>query len=157
MDWDIGGGLREEKILRAKEALFGPSFWRLLGRALARSHFEKEIQTLWAFLPKSDFSAAGGPAFGGGKGDAQKKKKTVLKKILNELRALRPESRLFALLWEDAPKSISAVIASRDSTMLKNLAVSMSSVPASSYFIANGFSAFSEAEIKIRGLIRRVL
>jgi len=156
MDWDIGGGLREEKILRAKEALFGPSFWRLLGRALARSHFEKEIQTLWAFLPKSDFSAAGGPAFGGENVDAQKNKNSVLK-ILNELRALRPESRLFALLWEDAPKSISAVIASRDSTMLKNLAVSMSSVPASSYFIANGFSAFSEAEIKIRGLIRRVL
>jgi len=77
--------------------------------------------------------------------------------LVHELRALRPESRLFALLWEDAPKSISAVIASRDSTMLKNLAVSMSSVPASSYFIANGFSAFSEAEIKIRGLIRRVL
>lgn len=159
-EWNLGG-LREEKILQAKEALFGPSFWKLLGRALSRSHFEKEIQTLWAFLPKSDFSAIGGPAFGG---DAGTQTCEVIK-VLNELRALRPESKIFALLWENAPdgkfgadpKAVSAMIASRDPALLKNLAASMSGAPASSYFIANGFSAFSEAEIKIRGLIRRVL
>lgn len=151
-DWNVSVGLREEKILQAKEALFGPGFWKLLGRALARSHFEKEIQTLWAFLPKSDFNKTG-------EGES-----SVLK-ILNELRALRPESKIFALLWESAsdasvgagPKTINAAIASRDAALLKNLAALMSGAPASSYFIANGFSAFSEAEIKIRGLIRRVL
>lgn len=145
MDWNISGGLREEKIINAKEALFGQNFWKLFGRALARSHFDKEIKTLWTFLPQSDFEKTG------------VKENSVLK-ILNELRALRPESTLFAMLWGTGDtKTISAVIAGRDRTLLTNLAVSMSSAPASSYFFVNGFQTFSEAELKIRSAVRKVL
>src|SRR3989344_979004 len=144
MNWNVGG-LREEKIINAKEALFGQNFWKLFGRALARSHFEKEIQTLWTFLPKSDFEKT------------ESKENSILK-ILNELRALRPESALFALLWEAGDtKTVSAVIAGRDPAMLKNLASSMSGAPASSYFFVNGFQTFSEAELKIRSAVRKAL
>jgi len=140
--------LAYEKIKKAKEALRPSDFWKLFGRALARSSFEKETATTWAFLPKTDFAKTN-------EGERN------LLAILEEMRSLRPESNFFALLWESslapATKSINALLAGNDASKLKTLAELLGSFPASSYFFAKGFATFSEAELKIRGFIRRVL
>lgn len=140
--------LSHEKIKKAKEALRPSDFWKLFGRALARSSFEKEIATTWAFLPKADFEKTNESEGG-------------LLAILEEMRSLRPESNFFALLWESslepAKKSINALLAGSDASELKTLAGFLGASPASSYFFAKGFATFSEAELKIRGFIRRVL
>ncbi|MDP3934807.1 MAG: hypothetical protein Q8Q46_01130 [Candidatus Giovannonibacteria bacterium] len=140
--------LAHEKIKKAKEVLRPSDFWKLFGRALARSSFEKETATTWAFLPKADF-------------EKTNESDESLLAILEEMRGLRPESNFFALLWENslepATKSISALMAGNDAAKLKTLAELLGASPASSYFFAKGFATFSEAELKIRGFIRRVL
>src|SRR3989344_2557049 len=140
--------LASEKIKKAKEILGPSDFWKLFWRALARSSFEKETATTWAFLPKTDFAKTN-------EGERN------LLAILEEMLSLRPESNFFALLWESslapATKSINALLAGNDASKLKTLAELLGSFPASSYFFAKGFATFSEAELKIRGFIRRVL
>ena len=150
--------LASEKIKKAKEILRPSDFWKLFGRALARSSFEKEPAPTGAFLPKTDFSATGGPAFGG---EGVNNYEWVLLAILEEMRSLRPESNFFALLWESpieqAAKPVNALLAGSDSLKLKALAEFMDASPASAYFFAKGFKTFSEAELKIRGFIRRAI
>ncbi len=135
----------QTKIKRAYEALLGAGFYKLLGRAFARSHKDKETDTFWAFLPFSDFEKTG-------------QKETAATNILAELRAgTRGDALFYALLYEKSPKNISALVASNDNARLQTLAGLLSTEPASSYFFANGFTAFSEAELKLKTLIRRVL
>lgn len=138
-------GLDRDK-LKAAQLEREPAFWKLLGRALARSEYEESAKTAWSFLPKADFQKTG---------VAEDK---VLE-ILEEFRAERAGADFWALLWETSSenKKISAAISSADRSKLAELAGLFGISPASSYFFANGFSAFSEAEIKIRGLIRKVL
>ncbi len=135
----------EAKLRRALEILLGEGFYNLLGRALVRSHKEKETETFWSFLPLSDFVKTG-------------QTPEVATNILQELRAQLEGAALFyALLYEEGPKNISALVASPDAPRLKALAGLLAAEPASSYFFANGFAAFSEAELKLKNLIRRVL
>ena len=135
----------ETKLRRAREILLGKGFYNLLGRALVRSHQEKETWTFWSFLPFSDFVKTG-------------QTPEIATNILQELRAQVENATLFyALLYEESPKNISALVASQDAPRLKALAGLLATEPASSYFFANGFAAFSEAELKLKNLIRRVL
>lgn len=133
------------KLKHAREILLGKGFYNLLGRALVRSHQEKETETFWSFLPLSDFIKTG-------------QTPAAATNILQELRAQLEGAALFyALLYEESPKNISALVASPDAPRLKALAGLLAATPASSYFFANGFTAFSEAELKLKNLIRRVL
>ena len=135
----------QTKIKRAREILLGKGFYNLLGRALVRSHQEKETETFWSFLPLSDFAKTG-------------QTPGAATNILQELRSQLEGAALFyALLYEESPKNISALVASSDRARLKTLAGFLAAEPASSYFFANGFTAFSEAELKLKNLIRRVL
>ena len=135
-----------EKIQGVKNIIFGQNFWKLFGRTLARSHQERELETLWAFLPKSDFEKTG-------------EKESAVLKILNEMRSIHSGSKFFALLWEAGSniKAVNAIIASNDQGRLKTLAGLMGTTPASSYFFVKGLSTFSEAELKIRDFIKKVL
>lgn len=138
-------GIDREKILRAREEIFTTPFNKLLGRALARSHYEKELSTLWSFLPKSDFLKIGAAG------------ESSLLNVLNKLRALSPQSKFCALLWGSEEKKVSALLASADSQKLGELASFFATSPASSYFSTAPFDSFSEAEIKIRNFIRKVI
>ena len=144
----LESGANQQIINAAHGEFLGSGFWKLFGRALARSSFEKETATIWSFLPKTDFEKIN-------------ESEESLSAILEEMRSLRPESNFFALLWESslisAPKSINALLASNDALKLKMLAEFMHTFPTSSYFFAKGFATFSEAELKIRGFIRKVL
>ena len=136
---------RHEKIKKARGALYDSAFWKLFGRALARSEYEKDISTTWVFLPKADFEKTG-------------QDNGAVSALLLEMQNLRPESVFFALLWEKGPpKSIGAALSSKDPVKLKVLAESMGFSPALSYFVAEGFASFSECELKIRGFIRKVI
>ena len=134
-----------EKIEEAKEAFFGQNFWKLLGRALSRSEYEKNIRTIWTFLPQSDI------------------KKTSMKpewllSIFREIRNLRKEAKFSALLWEeekDGARSVSAIVGGGENGELAGIAAALGSAPASNYFYLSGFKAFSEAEIKIRSGLKK--
>lgn len=135
-------GVSREKILRAREEIFTAPFNKLLGRALARSHCEKEISTFWSFLPKSDFQKTGAGEW-------------ATLSILKALRSLNPQNKFCALLWDS--NGVNALIASGDAAKLGELASLFSTSPASSYFSINSFGSFSEAEIKIRSTIAQII
>jgi len=134
-----------EKITKAKEALFGQDFWKLLGRALSRSEYEKDLRTVWTFLPQSDIQK-------------MNMKQEWLLSIFREIRNLRKEARFSALLWEeikDNVRSVSALVGGGENRELADIAAALGTSPASNYFTLSGFSAFSEAEIKIRQSLRK--
>ena len=139
-DREIGS----QKIADAEEALLGNSFRKLLGRALARSHYEKEISTIWSFLPKKDFERC-------------EEKASSSLNVLNRLRILNPQSKFFALLWANKESEVNAIVAGRDATSFKKLADMFRTAPASSYFFLNSFETFSDAEIKIRNAVKKII
>lgn len=143
-------GVDEKKLIRARTEFYPSQFWKLLGRALARSHFEKESGIFWSVLSRNDFEKTGA-------------EEGFALEALENLRTLKPECGFFALLFERAQnlglnkKSISAIVAGSDAGKLNLLASSLGTEPASSYFFANDFESFSDAEIKIRSSIRKVM
>ncbi len=135
----------QKKIHTALSLLNEKGFWKLFGRALQRSEFEENIKTLWSFIPMKDFEASG-----------QAAENSVLP-ILKEFERLRPDSDFFTLLFESSEKTIRAIISGRDGESTAAAAGMLGTAPASSYFFVNGFKTFSEAEIKIRSVLQKVL
>ena len=145
----LASGIDVEIIHQARANFLGSSFWKLLGRALARCEFEKNIRTVWSFLPYADF---------------QKTNQTssVVLHLLEEIQALRPEGTFVALLWEDKDstnntKHIRAVIAGKTKSIISPLAMAFGAQQSSRYFFLDGFETFSEAELKIRTHIQQQL
>lgn len=140
-------GIDREVIYQARANFLGSSFWKLVGRALARSEFEKNINTIWSFLPFSDF---------------QKTNQTssAVPFLLEEIRSLRHEGTFVALLWEEKDsaetKRVRAVIAGKTEVAVAPLALALGAPHASWHFFLDGFETFSEAELKIRSAIQQV-
>lgn len=137
------------KIVTLKEALKTKWFWKLLGRALQRSEVEKELGTLWTFITKDDL-------------EKTNQNESAIVPILNEIKKLRAPENFLAMLWQNGKNEVKAIISAGENfapqaEKLQNLAVQMGSVLSSSYFFTASFTSFSEAEIKIRSEIKKVL
>lgn len=140
----LKAGADQQLIGVARGEFLGGSFWKLLGRALARSEFEKKLRTVWSFLPFADFQKTG-------------QNTSMIKQIFEELRSVRQEADFIALLWEESPKNISAIVGGKDIERLSIIAKEIGSVLASTYFLLHNFETFSHAELKIRSHIQRAL
>ncbi len=146
---ELGDSIDRSKISEARDTFFNREFWKTLGRALGRSDFEKELGTHWTFLTKEDLKKTGAG-------------ENILISIFKEIRNLRKNPRYFALLWEtggaeqNPERNISAMIGGGEEK-IASLASFFGSTPSSNYFFVHGFKAFSEAEIKIRELLRKSL
>lgn len=140
----LSSGPDLNKISEAEELIKGSGFWKILGRALQRSEFEKDSKIVWTFLTHADFEKT------------QKNEQSILP-IFHEIKKIRREAEFFAFLWEFPKSSIKALIGSVNQDKLKNLAYEMGCALSSPYFFADGFVNFSEAEIKIRGSIKKVI
>ena len=132
------------KITASKEALKTKWFWKLLGRALQRSEVEKDLGTLWTFVTPKDFAKTN-------------QNESAILQLFGEIRKLRRGENFLAILWNEEKENVKAIVGGEDGLKLKNLATQMGSVLSSSYFFAEGFKNFSEAEIKIRSEIKKVL
>lgn len=132
------------KIIKSRDAIKSKNFWKLLGRAFQRSEMEKEIGVLWTFITLEDFEKTG-------------QNENAIIPIFNEIKKLRAPENFLTILWQNSKETIQAVIGGEANLKLKNLAVQMGSVLSSSYFFTGGFTSFSEAEIKIRSEIKKVI
>jgi len=132
------------KISDANELMRGGGFWKILGRALQRSEFEKDLKTAWTFLTHADFEKTGSS-------------EDAVLPIFYEIKKMRYGAEFFAFLWEFPKNSIKTVIGGGDQEKLKILANEMGRALSSPYFFMDGFSNFSEAEIKIRGGIKKMI
>ena len=138
------GGLDQEKILEAKELLKGKTFWKILGRTLQRSEYEKDLGITWAFLASEDFTKT------------NQNENSILE-IFTELKKLRGSKNFLTLLRESKKGEIKTIIGGSNTPKLKSLAENLGYSLSSSYFFTDSFKSFSEAEIKIRTEIRKVL
>lgn len=133
-----------KKISEVKEIIKGSEFWKLLGRALQRSEFEKNHGIVWSFLTSADFEKI-------------QQNEEIILPLFDEIKKMRCGVEFFAFLWEFPRGAVKAMVSGNDMLKLKNFASEMGSSLSSPYFLADGFSSFSEAEIKIRGGIKKVI
>ncbi|MEK7559944.1 MAG: hypothetical protein AAB522_01425 [Patescibacteria group bacterium] len=131
------------KIIKANNILKPKNFWRLLGRALQRSEIESELGVLWTFLTLDDFSKTN-------------QDKSAVTHIVDEIKKLRTPENFLAVLWQNSKESVQAVIGG-ETSKIKKLAFQMGFALSSSYFFTEEFNSFSEAEIKIRSEIKKVI
>lgn len=132
------------KITKARNSLKTGGFWKLLGRALQRSELDKDLGTIWTFITW---------------GDIQKTNQTqsAMIPLFNEIKKLHPPEHFLVILWQEETKTIKAILGGEEYQKLKNLASGMGYALSSSYFFAEGFTNFSEAEIKIRSEIKKMI
>ncbi|MBI2020970.1 hypothetical protein HYS99_00465 [Candidatus Giovannonibacteria bacterium] len=138
-------GADQQKINGAFETLKGLLFEKLLGRALLRSEFEPELKTFWSFLSKKDFESSNETA----------DNSSFL--LLRELENIKPQREFTAFLVEKKPEEISAIISSKNRSSTERAAELLGAEIASAYIFVNGFKTFSEAELKIRSVLKKVL
>lgn len=133
------------KITAFKESIHGAGFWKLFGRALQRSETEKELGTFWTFITEDDFKKT------------NQDEDSILP-VLNEIKRLRSPQKFLVMLWQISKEvGIKAVIGGEDILKLKNLSDQMGLALSSSYFLTERFDSFSEAELKIRSEIKKML
>src|SRR3989344_5151774 len=133
-----------KKIAEAEEFIKGRTFWKVLGRALQRSEYEQDSKIAWTFLTGADFE------------NTQSNEDAILP-IFYEIKKMRRSAEFLAVLWEFPKNVVKAVIGGNDGEKLRKLAHEMGRPLSSPYFFADGFSSFSEAEIKIRGSIKKMI
>lgn len=136
--------LDHSKISRAKDELKTKNFWKLLGRALQRSEMEKESGVLWTFVTTEDFAKTN-------------QSENAILPMFNEIKKLRSPENFLAILWQNSKDKIRAVVGGKDNLKLRNLAIQMGSSLSSSYFFTENFTSFSEAEMKIREGIKKMI
>jgi hypothetical protein len=105
---------------------------------------EKELGILWTFITLDDL-------------EKTSQDENAIMPIFNEIKKIRTPENFLAVLWQNSKDSIKAVIGGAENSRIKNLAVQMGSALSSSYFFTDSFTSFSEAEIKIRSEIKKVL
>ena len=115
---------------------------QLLGRALARSQREEGFGAFWSFLPFKDFEKT-----------HLRPTAENLKELGAELIKFKNRDDLSLLLWEDGEKKILG-FASGPNPRIQKLAMAMGAAPQSDYFAFGPFANFSEAERKLRELLK---
>ena len=132
------------KISIAQKELKTKNFWKLLGRTLQRSENEKELGTIWTFATFDDFTKTN-------------QNESAILSIFNEIKKLLSPENFLCVLWQNSKKEVKAIIGGEDAEKTKNLASQMGLAVSSSYFFSGSFNNFSEAEIKIRSSIKKVI
>jgi hypothetical protein len=124
-----------DRIRRAKEALWGSTFWKLLGRALVRSEYERQLKTLWVFLSKDDFTKTA-------------QNEHILQSLTQELSYINPEAMHIICLWDDSSEEKCVQTFIKSSQLeIRNKFLNNS----------NKFQSFSEAELFIRKMLRDII
>ena len=132
-----------------------PVFWQMLGRALARTAVDQNLQSSWTFLSKKDFE----------KHKAEPKEEFLLK-ILKEISQTVPGQTFSLILWPAPTQNafdlnnedeIWATIKSADAVKLNFLATELKTKNQNGHLKTGPFKTFSEAEIQIRRALKSAI
>lgn len=116
---------------------------QITGRALARTTLEEELETSWTYLTKHDFL----------KTNFEPVKENILF-ILRKVRASIAAPSGSIVCYEDGD-SVKSLIFNENKNILRGLAASFGATLESAHFFVGGFKNFSDAEIKIRQLLKQ--
>lgn len=118
---------------------------KLFARMILRARTEPGASVLWSFISREDFI----------KTDTTS---PYIPPLLSLWQKLMPQSRFTVFLWQEKEtEQISGLIHSSDEPALKHIAAALGARLASDYFVIPPmFSNFTEAEFKIRRLLKEV-
>ena len=116
---------------------------QILGRALARTTSEEILKTSWTFLTKNDFEKTGVSA-------SKENLLFLLRKVRSNIMPY-PSS----IICYESGDEVRSLIYHENKNTLASLAMALSAEPESLYFFASGFKNFSEAETRIRQLLKQ--
>jgi len=118
---------------------------KLFARMILRARAEPIVSTTWSFISREDFA----------KTDTTS---PYIPPLLSLWRHLLPQSRFTVFLWQEKEtEQISGLIHSSDEPALTRVATALGARIASDYFVIPPmFNNFTEAEFKIRRLLKEV-
>jgi hypothetical protein len=122
------------------------SFARLLGRALARTHIDGNLDASWTFLTQEDLK----------KTDNLKISPSFFYNIVRNLRELIPFCNLSLLFWQ-SDKDIYAMTVADEEKNLIPLAQQLGVSLQSKFFVTGPFNNFSEAELHFRKALEEMV
>lgn len=135
-------GADKDALRAAEERKKHISSANLFGRALARTRIDERTASSWTFLTEKDFEKTG-KMFDG----------SSSLQFIKELRGTLPRTDTSFLLWESSGK-IHSCLFSENKKTISFFAERLGKAGSPAHVVAGGFSNFSEAEIKIRELLR---
>ena len=141
----LGAGADQKTIREIMLADKKIGLAQILGRALARTTSEENLKTSWTFLTKNDFDKTG----------LEPSKDNVLF-LLRKVRSNIVPPLSSIVCYEDSG-GVRSLIYHENKNVLANMASALGGAPESSYFLASGFKNFSEAENRIRQLLKQAL
>lgn len=118
---------------------------QLVGRALARTASEEESGASWTFLTKQDFLKTGLEA-------SKENILFILRKVRSQI-----SWRNSSVVCYESGNGIDSLVFHENEGVLKKLSLALGASPESRYFFVSGFKNFSEAESKIKELLRENL
>lgn len=110
---------------------FSLSFAQILGRTLSRTRPNQSLQSNWAFISSQDFEKAGVKNIG----------VFLIRRIAEEVKEIVPKQPIFVILWENGENMVQALITTERNKERQ----------------AGPYKNFSEAEIKIRQILKEIL
>lgn len=145
----IGPTLSQTQTPREAEpqANWHPDTMKLWARSVLRSYSEDDIGVYWAFLPKEDFVKTG-------------QSSTILPALIKDMRRFVRLPDVAVILWQeptDDGERVRALIHTDKTDKLKKIATEAHTNPNGSHILIHPFPNFSEAELEIRKLLKKVL
>lgn len=121
--------------------------FHLLGRLLARTYLDETLQCSWSFLNMRDFQKTNHDAAA-----------RELNGLLKQAGQLVPKQKFRVLIWQTSGR-VDAIMAAGEQHAEKNLSDIAQKAGIDSnngFFLAGPFENFSQAEIKIRQLLKEI-
>lgn len=129
------------------QANWHPDTMKLWARSVLRSYSEDDIGVYWAFLPKEDFVKTG-------------QSSAILPTLLSDMRRFVRLPDVAVILWQEpteGSEQVRALIHTDKPDKLKKIATEAHASPNGSHVLVYPYPNFSEAELEIRKLLKKVL
>ncbi len=125
---------------------------QLIGRALARTHCDENLYSSWTFLKASDFE----------KTKTEGNKKTI-PALFEKIKGFLNDAKFYFIFWEESEESkenqskVFGFVFGKNESSLNFLANSLGAQIQSEYFFTLPFDNFSEAELAMRKLLKKLI
>jgi len=137
----LAKGVEKEKLRNILTKNKNIDFANTLGRALARTHFNAGSSVSWTFLSKKDMKTE------------QEGNKVFFVGLAEKIRTNLPYCNASFLIWEKN-NGIAGLVYSQDEVFLKKASASAQVAQEDNYFFTKDFKNFTEAELKLRELLK---
>lgn len=141
-------GADKETIDRSLSEANDGSFVRLLGRAMARTFINKPLKSVWAFISSDDLEKTGN----------EKPSVAMLYRIARKISRLTRPQFVFILLWQANEKVLAMIKASYDQKdLLEKIKNFLEAKEDERFLLCGPYKNFSEAEIKIQEVLKKIV